>query len=43
MTRDEFLYEHDVVGVSEMLNQIVGKEDQEQNDSNEEVLAVDFL
>lgn len=43
MTRDEFLYEHDVVGISEMLSQMIGKEREEQGDSEKEILAVDFL
>jgi hypothetical protein len=43
MSRDEFLYEHDVVGISEMLKQVIGNDEEEQNISEEEILAVDFL
>lgn len=43
MSRDEFLYEHDVIGISEMLKQVVGNDEGEQSDSEEEILAVDFL
>lgn len=41
MSRDEFLYEHDVVGISEMINQVLGKSD-EVTDSGA-IAAVDFL
>lgn len=43
MTREEFLYEHDVIGISEMLKQVIGNDEEDQNDSEEEILAVDFL
>lgn len=48
MTRDEFLYEHDLVGIAEMLNQFVKQENREQAESTydnspEEMPAVDFL
>lgn len=42
MTRDEFLYEHDVVGISEMINQIMKNDDEQTTDSGE-VPAVNFL
>lgn len=42
MTRDEFLYEHDVIGISEMINQVIKNDDNNTTDSGA-VRAVDFL
>lgn len=42
MTRDEFLFEHDVVGISEMLSQITPQDEEKEEDAGE-VPAVDFL
>lgn len=41
MSRQEFLYEHDVVGIATMLNQL--RDDQDDSEQIEEVPGVDFL
>lgn len=42
MSRDEFLFEHDVVGVSTMINFLFKKEESE-NELPEEMPGVNFL
>jgi len=43
MSRDEFLFEHDVVGVSTMLNMLFKKEKESRDDTPDETRGVDFL
>lgn len=43
MSRDEFLYDHDVIGVSTMLNMLFKKEEESKDDTPEEMRGVDFL
>lgn len=43
MTRDEFLYEHDVIGISAMIAQLNKGKQPTNNETPDEMLATDFL
>ncbi|SDQ18720.1 hypothetical protein [Carnobacterium viridans] len=43
MSRDEFLFEHDVVGVSTMINLLFKDQKESKDDIPDEMLGVDFL